>query len=172
MKSNEIEKKRSQHTEYKLTPVTFRQARDFVKEHHRHNSPPQGHKFSVGLLREGKLVGVVMVGRPIARRQDDGLTAEITRCCVLEGNPNANSFLYAAAWRAARSMGYDRIITYTLPSESGASLRAVGFVRVGMTEAKKNGWSVPSRPREKAEKYPEGRKCVWEIRKGRKESGQ
>lgn len=95
---------------YKITPVTFRQAKNFVKDHHRHNAPPQGHKFSIGLLREGKLVGVVMVGRPIARRQDDGSTAEITRCCVLEGNPNANSALYAAAWRAARSMGYDRII--------------------------------------------------------------
>ena len=150
---------------YKLTPVTFRQAKDFVKDHHRHNAPPQGHKFSIGLLREGKLVGVVMVGRPIARRQDDGSTAEITRCCVLEGNPTANSARYAAAWRAARSMGYDRIITSTRPSESGARLRAAGFVQVGMTEAKKNGWSVPSRPREKAEKYPEGRKNVWEIRR-------
>lgn len=151
---------------YKLAPVTLRQARDFVKEHHRHNSPPQGHKFSVGLLREDELIGVVIVGRPIARRQDDGHTAEVTRCCVLEGNKNANSVLYGAAWRAARAMGYDRIITYTLPSESGASLRAAGFRQIGMTESKANGWSVPSRPREKAQKYPEGQKVIWEIRKG------
>lgn len=151
---------------YKLSPVTLRQARDFVKDHHRHNDPPQGHKFSVGLLKENELVGVVIVGRPIARRQDDGRTAEVTRCCVLEGNPNANSLLYGAAWRAARAMGYDRIITYTLPSESGSSLRAAGFRRIGLTEAKPNGWSVPSRPREKADKYPDGQKVVWEIRKG------
>lgn len=151
--------------EYTLTPVTLRQAREFVKDYHRHNAAPQGHKFSIGLLREGRIVGVVIVGRPIARRQDDGKTAEVTRCCVLEGNPNANSALYGAAWRAARAMGYERIITYTLPSESGASLRAAGFKKIGETEAKKNGWSVPSRPREKVEKYPEGRKIVWEIRR-------
>lgn len=154
---------------YELTPITLREARDFVREHHRHNSPPQGHKFSVGLTQDGTLIGVVIVGRPIARRQDDGKTAEVIRCCVLEGIPNANSMLYGAAWRAARAMGYDRIITYTLPTESGASLRASGFQEIGMTEAKKNGWSVPSRPREKAEKYPEGQKVIWEIRR-RKES--
>lgn len=153
-------------SEYKLTPVTLREARDFVDKHHRHNVSPQGHKFSVGLTSDGDLVGVVIVGRPIARRQDDGKTAEVTRCCVLEGHKNANSVLYGAAWRAARAMGYDRIITYTLPAESGASLRAAGFQRIGMTEAKPNGWSVPSRPREKADKYPDGQKVIWEIRRG------
>lgn len=153
---------------YELTPITLRQAKDFVNAHHRHNVAPQGHKFSVGLERGGELVGVVIVGRPIARRQDDGKTAEVTRVCVLEGNPNANSLLYGAAWRAARAMGYNRIITYTLPTESGASLRAAGFRQIGMTEAKANGWSVPSRPREKADRYPEGQKLIWEIR--RKES--
>lgn len=150
--------------EYELTPVTLRQAREFVAQHHRHNDPPQGHKFSVGLLNGDELIGVVIVGRPVARRKDDGKTAEVTRCCVLEGHKNANSLLYGAAWRAARAMGYSRIITYTLPTESGASLRAAGFQKVGMTEAKANGWSVPSRPRTKGEKYPEGQKVVWEIR--------
>lgn len=153
-------------TDYVLTPITLRQARDFVDCHHRHNAAPQGHKFSVGLSKGGELVGVVIVGRPIARRQDDGKTAEVTRCCVLDGHLNANSALYGAAWRAARAMGYTRIITYTLPTESGASLRAAGFQRVGLTEAKPAGWSVPSRPREKADKYPEGQKVIWEIRKG------
>lgn len=150
---------------YRLTPITLREAREFVKEHHRHNSPPQGHKFSVGLTEDGVLVGVVIVGRPIARRQDDGQTAEVTRCCVLNDRPNANSILYGAAWRAARAMGYTRIITYTLPSESGASLRAAGFQKVGMTEAKRDGWNVPSRPRIRAEKYPDGQKVIWEIRR-------
>lgn len=151
---------------YLLVPITLREACDFVNEHHRHNVAPQGHKFSIGLTESGKLIGVVIVGRPIARRQDDGKTAEVTRCCVVEGKPNANSVLYGAAWRAARAMGYDRIITYTLPSESGASLRAVGFKKIGRTEEKPNGWSVPSRPRKKAEKYPEGQKIIWEIKKG------
>ena len=82
----------------------------------------------------------------------------MTRVCVLDDNRNANSALYGAAWRAARAMGYSRIITYTLPEESGASLRAAGFRKVGMTEAKTAGWSVPSRPRERPEKYPDGQK--------------
>lgn len=93
---------------------------------------------------------------------------EITRCCVIEGHKNANSLLYAAAWRAARAMGYRRIITYTLPSESGASLRAAGFKQIGMTEGKANGWSVPSRPREMPEKYPTGQKIIWEIKRNTK----
>lgn len=155
---------------YELAPITLRDARGFVDQHHRHNSAPQGHKFSIGLTLDGNLIGVVIVGRPIARRQDDGHTAEVTRCCVIEGNPNANSILYGAAWRAARAMGYKRIITYTLPTESGASLRAAGFQKVGMTEAKPAGWSVPSRPREKADKYPEGQKVIWEIKRRKNET--
>lgn len=151
--------------DYKLTPITLRQANDFVRDHHRHNAPPQGHKFSIGLLREERLVGVVIVGRPIARRNDDGKTAEITRCCVLDGNPNANSALYGAAWKAARAMGYERIITYTLPEESGCSLRAAGFRRIGVTKSSQNGWDVPSRRRKMADKYPDGQKLVWEIKR-------
>jgi hypothetical protein len=153
-------------TDFNLVPVTLRTARAFVTAHHRHNVAPQGHKFSVGIERDGTLVGVAIVGRPIARRQDDGRTVEVTRVCVLDDNRNANSALYSAAWRAARAMGYSRIITYTLPEESGASLRAAGFRKVGMTEAKAAGWSVPSRPRERPEKYPDGQKVIWEIRKG------
>ena len=141
-----------------ISPITFKEAKKFVNEHHRHNVAPQGQKFSIGVKEDGALIGVVTVGRPIARRNDDGVTAEITRCCVIEGHKNANSLLYAAAWRAARAMGYHRIITYTLPTESGASLRAAGFVRVGMTEGKANGWSVPSRPREMPENIRLGRK--------------
>jgi hypothetical protein len=84
-------------------------------------------------MEDGELIGVVIVGRPIARAQDDGYTAEITRCCVLENRRNANSKLYAAALRAAQNMGYRRVITYTLPEESGASLKAVGFTLDGLT---------------------------------------
>lgn len=119
---------------YELRPITLRSAQEFVAEHHRHNEPPQGHKFSIGLWQGRKLAGVAIVGRPIAKANDDGLTAELTRCCVMAGKPNANSMLYAAAWRAAKGMGYRRMITYTLPSESGASLRAAGFVPSGVTE--------------------------------------
>ena len=145
-----------------LCPVTFRAAQDFVREHHRHNAPPQGHKFSIGLTENGKLVGVVIAGRPIARLNDDGYTAEVTRCCVLENKRNANSKLYAAAIRAARAMGYRSVITYTLPEESGASLRAVGFQPDGFTRNCR-GWNSPSRPRKLPDRYPQGQKQRWII---------
>ena len=116
---------KKEYPRYELRPVTLRTAQGFVDENHRHNTAPQGHKFSIGLWEDDEMIGVVIVGRPIARANDDGLTAEITRCCVIENQPNANSLLYAAAWRSARGMGYRRIIT---PSESGASLKAAGFV--------------------------------------------
>lgn len=107
------------------------------------------------------MVGVVVVGRPIARALDDGYTAEVTRCCVLDGQRNANSKLYAAAARTAFAMGYRSVITYTLPEESGASLKAAGFVPAGRTRASPAGWSVPSRPRERPARYPEGEKIRW-----------
>jgi hypothetical protein len=152
----------------KLFPITLREAQGFVKENHRHNSPPQGHKFSIGLNDGSKLIGVVITGRPIARAFDDGYTAEVTRCCVLENNRNANSKLYAATIRAARSMGYRRVITYTLPEESGASLRAVGFRIDGVTR-NCNSWNSPSRPRDMPERYPCGHKTRWIVEFERKE---
>ncbi len=145
----------------RLCPITLRQARDFVRLHHRHNDPQTGHKFSIGLTENSELIGVVTVGQPIARRQCDGYTAEITRCCVLDGKPNANSKLYAAAVRAAKAMGYLRVITYTLPEESGASLKAAGFHVDGMTKYNANGWNMPGRPRKAPEKYPAGPKIRW-----------
>lgn len=112
-----------------VRPLTFRQACAFVARLHRHNKPPRGHKFSVGLYDGEQLVGVAMAGRPIARHFDDGLTLEVNRTCT-DGTRNANSMLYGACWRAAKAMGYRRCITYTQSDESGASLRAAGFVRV------------------------------------------
>ena len=113
-----------------LRPVTFRQACAFVAEHHRHNRPPRGHKFSIGLKDGDDWIGVAMTGRPVARAFDDGVTAEINRVCVLPDRPNACSMLYGACVRAARAMGYQRILTYTQADESGASLRGAGFIRV------------------------------------------
>jgi hypothetical protein len=113
------------------------------------------------LKSDGKLIGIVICGRPIARARDDGYTAEITRCCVLENKPNANSKLYAAALRAAKAMGYRRAITYTLPSENGASLKAVGFSFDGETQSSPNGWNMPTRLRNTPDKYPVGRKNRW-----------
>lgn len=95
-----------------IVPVTFRQARAFITTHHRHHPPPPGIKFAVGVAADGHLVGVAIVGRPVARHLDDGRTAEVTRTCT-DGTTNANSALYGAAWRAARALGYRRLVTYT-----------------------------------------------------------
>lgn len=128
-----------------LCPVTFAEACDFVAVHHRHHLPPIGHKFSIGVACEGALCGVAMVGRPVARHLDDGTTLEVNRTAT-NGTPNANSMLYGAAWRAAKALGYSRLVTYTQATESGGSLRAAGWQVVGERSARA-GWNAPSRPR-------------------------
>lgn len=119
-----------------IVPVTFRQACAYVAELHRHHKPPRGHKFSIGVADEtGELRGVAMIGRPVARAYDDGRTAEVNRTCT-DGYRNANSMLYGAAWRAAKAMGYTRMITYTQEGETGASLRGAGWQVVGERKAR------------------------------------
>lgn len=131
----------------RIVPVRFEDACGFVAMWHRHHSPPTGHKFSIGVVTPGdNLVGVAMVGRPTARFLDDGMTLEVNRSAT-DGTPNANSALYGAAWRAAKALGYRRLVTYTQEGESGSSLRGAGW-RVVAHRPPRNGWSAPSRPRE------------------------
>lgn len=139
-------------------PISFKEACAFVKEHHRHHMAPVGHKFSVAAMSDGRLVGVVIVGRPVSRHRDDGFTLEVTRLCVLDGERNACSFLYGRAAKAAFALGYLRIGTYTLKRESGTTLRAAGWTMIGETPGK--SWSVASRPR--TDKHPIEPKLVWE----------
>ena len=128
-----------------IVPVSFAEASRFVATWHRHHKPPRGHKFSLGAAVEGVLVGVAMVGRPVARHLDDGGTLEVNRTAT-DGSPNVNSALYGAAWRATKALGYSRLITYPQAGESGASLRGAGWRVVAELSARK-GWDVPSRPR-------------------------
>jgi hypothetical protein len=102
---------------------------------------------------------VAVVGRPIARALDDGFTAEVRRCCT-DGAPNACSMLYRAAWRAVKALGYRKVITYTLPEEGGASLRASGFT---LADANAGGgrWNRPGRPA--TDTHPTGKKLRWEL---------
>lgn len=144
----------------RITPITLRAANAFVAEHHRHHGVSRGHKFSIGLKCGDELIGCVIVGRPVARMLDDGHTAEVTRLCVLDPAPNACSKLYRAAWRAAKEMGYRRIVTYVLASESGASLRAAGWVR-SEVESGGGSWSRPSRGR--TDSHPLEAKVRWEV---------
>lgn len=106
--------------------------------YHRHSRPTVGHKFSVGVA-DDELRGVAIVGRPVSRHLDDGTTLEITRVCT-DGTPNACSMLYGACRRAAKAMGYARILTYTLPNEGGASLRAAGFIFDGDAGGPSAAW--------------------------------
>lgn len=140
-------------------PLHLREANAFVAQHHRHNLPAVGCKWAIGAADGGKLVGVAIVGRPVARRLDDGTTLEVLRVAT-DGTANACSFLYARCARIARLMGYTRIITYTLESEGGASLRAVGAKATGPLES--HEWCNPSRPRKSQAIYSEP-KFRWEL---------
>jgi hypothetical protein len=125
-----------------IVPVTFRQAQAFITEHHRHHKAPRGMRFCLGIADGATVVGVATVGRPVARAYDDGYTLEVNRTCT-DGTPNVNSMLYGAAWRAARALGYRRLITYTQDGESGVSLRAAGW-RVVAERAARPGWAESS----------------------------
>lgn len=141
-----------------LVPTTITDAKAFVASQHRHHKPPQGALFAVGCSVGETVCGVAIIGRPVARRTDDGWTAEVTRLAT-DGTPNACSMLYRAAWRACRALGYRRLVTFTLATEPGTSLRAAGFREVGSTPGR--SWSVPSRPR--IDKHPLQQRIRWEL---------
>ena len=145
----------------RIVPTTYAEAAAFVTLHHRHHLAPVGHKFSIGLAIGDELVGVAMVGRPVARHYDDGLTLEVNRTCIAGDVHNGNSMLYGACWRAAKALGYRRLITYTQQGESGASLRGAGW-RVVAELAARPGWDAPSRRRESkgADNVP---RYLWEA---------
>lgn len=131
-----------------LVPVDWETARLFCASWHRHHpKPPPGHLWRHGVATDdGLLVGVAIVGRPVARHFDDGRTVEVNRTAT-DGYRNANSMLYGAVARAAFAKGYLRVVTYTEEGESGASLSAAGYRIVAHRSARK-GWDMPSRPRD------------------------
>lgn len=146
-----------------LVPVTLAEAKAFVARHHRHNRPPVSWKFGVGAALEDELVGVAVAGRPVARKLDVPRVLEVTRTCT-DGTRNANSLLYGAIARAARALGYRRLLTYTLEAESGASLRAAGWTIDEIVDPPAGGWL--SRPRYETNLFgetlrPDGRKVRW-----------
>ena len=152
----------------RAVPLSLSEANAYIDEYHRHHVPVRRDKFRVGAEDEnGKLVGVAMVGNPVARRLCDGKTLEVVRLCS-DGSRNVCSFLYSRCARIAKEMGYEKIITYILESEDGASLKASGWT----LEADGVGggsWNKPSRPRElvrvdlfgETMKYPTEKKQRW-----------
>lgn len=143
-----------------LVPIDLDTANRFVAMWHRHHGPVVGHKFSIGAADDDRLIGVIIVGRPVARGLDDGRTLEVTRSAT-DGTAHANSMLYAAAWRAAKALGYRRLITYTEADEPGTSLRAAGW-RVLAKRPARRSWDVPSRPRDDAD-YRSIPRTLWEA---------
>ena len=119
-----------------IVPMTLREANAFVEQKHRHHGKVVGHKFSIGASNGKEIVGVAIVGRPVSRYLDNGLTLEVTRLCTT-GEKNACSMLYSAAARAAKAIGYRKIITYTLDTEAGASIRAAGWTCMGQAGGKR-----------------------------------
>lgn len=142
----------------KAVAVTLKEANAFVESRHRHHKKVVGHKFSVGAEHGGVFVGVAIAGRPVSRVMDDGKTIEILRLCT-DGTKNAVSFLSGRILRASRALGYSKLITYTLVSEPGVSLRAAGWAEAGRVRGR--SWSCPSRPRD--DKHPLVDKIRWEY---------
>lgn len=140
-----------------IIPCSLTDAREFVRQFHRHHAPPVSGLFAVACGIADKVCGVAIVGRPVARALQDGFTAEITRVATDE-TPNACSILYSACWRAARALGFRKLVTYTLTSESGVSLKASGWKEVGRVEGR--SWHCPSRPR--VDRAPLQDKIRWE----------
>jgi hypothetical protein len=141
-----------------IVPMPLDEANAYVAAHHRHHVPVVGAKFCVGVAEADRVCGVAIIGRPVARHLDDGWTLEVTRVAT-DGTKNACSSLYGAARRATFALGYRKLITYTLASEGGSSLRAAGWRVVG--EAAGGSWSRVSRPR--VDKHPLEAKLRWEA---------
>lgn len=141
-----------------IVPINFDEACAHIAANHRHHKSPVGHKFSLAVSDGESIRGVATVGRPVARHLDDGFTLEVNRVAT-DGARNACSMLYGAAWRAAKALGYRRLITYTLPEEGGTSLRAAGYKLIG--ERGGGSWSSPSRPR--VDTHPLQGKLLWEA---------
>lgn len=115
----------------KVVPLTLKQINAFIEQHHRHHKKVQGHRFSLGVKKDGVLVGGCSVGRPVARKTDSDKVLEVTRL-VTDGTKNACSILYARAAQIAKLMGFEKIQTFILETEIGSSLKASGWICEGL----------------------------------------
>ena len=139
----------------KIVPITFNYAKHFVQTYHRHNPNVTGCKFCIGCQDGDEIVGVAICGRPVSRYLDNGRTLEINRVCT-NGAKNVCSILYGACCRIAREMGYEKVITYTLQSENGASVKASNFICDG--EAGGTHWTGK---RDRGQQIPNEMKVRW-----------
>lgn len=145
----------------KLVPISIREANRYVLHHHRHHRPVQGALFALAAEKDGQLVGVAIIGRPVGRGLQDGRTVEVTRVAT-DGTRNACSFLYSRARRAAAALGYERVVTYNRQDESGASLRAAGFEQTALLDARSwaDEYKADGGRTDRSTPAPRGR---WEV---------
>lgn len=146
-----------------VVPISFERARDFVNAHHRHHRVDgrARYRFVVAVQEGGRIVGVAIVGNPIARHFKDGFTLEVNRSCT-DGTRNANSMLYGACARASFALGYRRLITYTRQDEGGASLRGAGW-RVVAHRDRPRSWAKESKVRVRRDGTEPAARLLWEL---------
>lgn len=140
----------------RIKPIGLKEANEFVAKYHRHHKPTVGHKFSISCYDGNRLCGVAICGRPVSRYLDNGAILEINRLCT-DGTKNACSILYGACARIAKDMGYEKIITYILESEKGASLKASNYICEG--EAGGTQWTGKRSGRDNG--VPKEKKLRW-----------
>lgn len=141
----------------KIVQMELSELNELVERLHRHHKPVQGHRFSIGVEHDGKIVGGASVGRPVARMTDPKKVVEVTRL-VTDGTKNACSFLYATAARIARELGYEKIQTFILEEELGTSLLASGWTKECITTG--GSWTRESKP-DRRQDQPMGPKLKW-----------
>lgn len=152
----------------RVIPVTLREANDFVEQFHRHSkrTARDGGKFAIAVANDDGMWGVAIVGNPLSATYMDGFTAEVLRVCVRPDAPrNVCSFLYGRCWRIWQQMGGRRMLTMTLQTESGASLKGAGWRIVGESRSE-GAWNRKSKSDGKVREwqpiYGQG-KFRWEI---------
>lgn len=122
---------------FRVIPLSLKEANEFIAQHHRHHKPPQGMKFAVGAEGPSEsgfaLLGVAICSRPVCRNVPHRDVIEVSRLCTF-GTENVCSFLYGACARIAKEMGYKKIQTYLLETELGTSVKAANFKFEGMTQ--------------------------------------
>lgn len=145
-----------------IVPISIKEANGYVDRWHRHNKPIRVARWACACVDHlGTIHGVAIFGTPSCTNLMDGLTGEILRVAT-DGTRNSCSILYGACRKAAFALGYTRVVTYTLHSESQASLKAVGFKLVD-DNAGGSPWT--NRKGRKAQAVSMIRKNRWEAKK-------
>lgn len=119
-----------------IIPLTLAQANSFAAKQRENYRPFRGRRFAIGCAMDEKLVGIVILGKPVDEALDDGLTLAVNYIHATGGR-TAYGMLYGAAARAAKALGYCRIIAFLPENISSSGLRAAGWKCAGPVESGK-----------------------------------